>query len=123
MFEGHSYRLLTMGLFVSVSGSFWLPKTVVNCQTLNFSVSFYKICWDKNHRGEREICLGTGSARCFVDEAPCLVRLESDHKGMNGGRGGRVTFSIFASRNGSNIFFSLLLLACARNYCLLKSSF
>jgi hypothetical protein len=34
--------------------------------------------------GEREICLGTGSARCFVDEAPCLARMESDHKDMRG---------------------------------------
>jgi hypothetical protein len=36
-------------LFVSASGSFWSPKTVANCQTLSFSVSFYKIRLGKNH--------------------------------------------------------------------------
>jgi hypothetical protein len=36
-------------LFVSVFGSFWTPKAVAYCQTLSFSVKFYKIRWDKNH--------------------------------------------------------------------------
>jgi hypothetical protein len=36
-------------LFVSASGSFWPPKTAADCQTLNFSASFYKIRWVKNH--------------------------------------------------------------------------
>jgi hypothetical protein len=36
-------------LFVSASGSFWLPKAAADCQTLSFSASFYKIRWDKNH--------------------------------------------------------------------------
>jgi hypothetical protein len=62
-------------------------------------------------RKEREICFGTGSARCFVDEAPCLARMESDHKDMNGGF---VTFSIFASRNGSNIFFVVATSLCSK---------
>jgi hypothetical protein len=34
-----------LALFVSASGSFWPPKVVADCQTL----SFYKICWSKNH--------------------------------------------------------------------------
>jgi hypothetical protein len=38
-----------MGMFVSASGSFWPPKAAADCQTLNFSVSFYKIRWGKNH--------------------------------------------------------------------------
>jgi hypothetical protein len=38
-----------MGLFVSTSGSFWLPKAAADYQTLSFSASFYKIRWDKNH--------------------------------------------------------------------------
>jgi hypothetical protein len=53
MLEGHSYRLPTMDLFVSVCDSFWPPKAAVDCQTLSFSASFYKIHWGKNH-GERE---------------------------------------------------------------------
>jgi hypothetical protein len=38
-----------MGLFVSASGSFWPSKAVADCQTLSFSVSFYKIRWSKNY--------------------------------------------------------------------------
>jgi hypothetical protein len=38
-----------MALFVSASGSFWPPKAAADCQTLNFSASFYKIRWSKNH--------------------------------------------------------------------------
>jgi hypothetical protein len=38
-----------LALFVSASGSFWPPKAVADCQTLNFSASFYKIRWGKNH--------------------------------------------------------------------------
>jgi hypothetical protein len=36
-------------LFVSAFWSFWPPKAVADCQTLSFSVSFYKIRLDKNH--------------------------------------------------------------------------
>jgi hypothetical protein len=36
-------------LFVSASSSFWPPKAVVDCQTLSFSASFYKIRLGKNH--------------------------------------------------------------------------
>jgi hypothetical protein len=36
-------------LFVSDFWSFWPPKAVADCQTLSFSVSFYKICLGKNH--------------------------------------------------------------------------
>jgi hypothetical protein len=36
-------------LFVSASGNFWPPKAAADCQTLSFSVSFYKIRWGKNH--------------------------------------------------------------------------
>jgi hypothetical protein len=28
---------------------YWLPKAAVDCQTLSFSVSLYKICLSKNH--------------------------------------------------------------------------
>jgi hypothetical protein len=38
-----------MGLFVSAFGSFWPPKAAADCQTLNFSTSFYKIRCGKNH--------------------------------------------------------------------------
>jgi hypothetical protein len=38
-----------MGLFVSASGSFWPLKVIVDCQTLSFLASFYKICWGKNY--------------------------------------------------------------------------
>jgi hypothetical protein len=31
------------------SRSFWPPKAPVDCQTLSFSASFYKIRWGKNH--------------------------------------------------------------------------
>jgi hypothetical protein len=39
----------TMPLFVSAFRSFWPPKAAADCQTLSFSVSFYKICLGKNH--------------------------------------------------------------------------
>jgi hypothetical protein len=42
-------RRSSRGLFVSASGSFWPPKAAADCQTLSFSVSFYKIRWGKNH--------------------------------------------------------------------------
>jgi hypothetical protein len=38
-----------MCLFVSAFRSFWLPKAAADCQTLSFSVSFYKIRLSKNH--------------------------------------------------------------------------
>jgi hypothetical protein len=41
--------LVTLGLFVSASGSFWPPKAAANCQTLSFSASFYKIRLGKNN--------------------------------------------------------------------------
>jgi hypothetical protein len=36
-------------LFVSAFFSFWPPKAAADCQTLSFSVSFYKIRLGKNH--------------------------------------------------------------------------
>jgi hypothetical protein len=36
-------------LFVSAFRSFWPPKAAADCQTLSFSVSFYKIRLGKNH--------------------------------------------------------------------------
>jgi hypothetical protein len=36
-------------LFVSAFRSFWPPKAAAGCQTLSFSVSFYKIRLGKNH--------------------------------------------------------------------------
>jgi hypothetical protein len=36
-------------LFVSAFWNFWPPKAAADCQTLNFSVSFYKIRLGKNH--------------------------------------------------------------------------
>jgi hypothetical protein len=44
--DGEDY---CMALFVSASDSFWPPKAAVDCQTLSFSASFYKIRWGKNH--------------------------------------------------------------------------
>jgi hypothetical protein len=38
-----------VALFVSAFRSFWPLKDVTDCQTLNFSASFYKIRWGKNH--------------------------------------------------------------------------
>jgi hypothetical protein len=37
----------TITLFVSASVSLWPPKAAADCQTLSFSVSFYKICLGK----------------------------------------------------------------------------
>jgi hypothetical protein len=31
------------------NSSFWSSKAAADCQTLNFSASFYKIRWDKKH--------------------------------------------------------------------------
>jgi hypothetical protein len=42
-------RYKLMPLFVSAFCSFWPPKAVVDCQTLSFSASFYKIRLGKNH--------------------------------------------------------------------------
>jgi hypothetical protein len=39
----------TMPLFISAFRSFWSPKAAVDCQTLSFSASFYKIHFGKNH--------------------------------------------------------------------------
>jgi hypothetical protein len=39
----------TMWLFVSAFRSFWPPKAAMDCQTLSFSGSFYKIRWGKKH--------------------------------------------------------------------------
>jgi hypothetical protein len=36
-------------LFVLAFWSFWPPKAAADCQTLSFSVSFYKIRLGKNH--------------------------------------------------------------------------
>jgi hypothetical protein len=47
--ENYDHTYHTWGLFVSASGSFWPPKAAVDCQTLSFSASFYKIRWGKNH--------------------------------------------------------------------------
>jgi hypothetical protein len=38
-----------INVFVSASDSFWTPKADVDCQTLSFSASFYKIRWGENH--------------------------------------------------------------------------
>jgi hypothetical protein len=40
---------LALPLIVSAFRSFWPPKAVADCQTLNFSTSFYKIRLGKNH--------------------------------------------------------------------------
>jgi hypothetical protein len=36
-------------LFISAFRSFWPPKAAADCQTLSFSVSFYKIRLGKNY--------------------------------------------------------------------------
>jgi hypothetical protein len=41
--------LISWPPFVSAFRSFWPPKVAVDCQTLIFSASFYKIRLDKNH--------------------------------------------------------------------------
>jgi hypothetical protein len=43
-----SLRLI-MPLFVLAFWSFWPPKAAADCQTLSFSISFYKIRLGKNH--------------------------------------------------------------------------
>jgi hypothetical protein len=40
--------------FVSAFWSFWPPKAAADCQTLSFSVSFYKIRLGKNHSKSTE---------------------------------------------------------------------
>jgi hypothetical protein len=47
--EHASLYTLHIPLFVSAFRSFWPPKAVADCQTLSFSVSFYKIRLGKNH--------------------------------------------------------------------------
>jgi hypothetical protein len=47
-----------MGLFVSASDSFWPPKAAADCQTLSFSVSFYKIRWAKIIQNQHKHIIG-----------------------------------------------------------------
>jgi hypothetical protein len=51
-------RDLSWALFVSASGSFWPPKAAADCQTLSFSVSFYKIRWGKNIQNQHKHIIG-----------------------------------------------------------------
>jgi hypothetical protein len=47
-FFGYSTKH-SLPLFVLAFWSFWPPKAAADCQTLSFSVSFYKIRLGKNH--------------------------------------------------------------------------
>jgi hypothetical protein len=54
---GHD-SLFGPSLFVSDFRSFWSPKIVPDCQTLSFSVSFYKIRLDKIFQNQHKHIIG-----------------------------------------------------------------